>query len=141
MPDNEDFDVEDEGNFLHDDETQFLEDQIADDADPAHQHPEEMVDADPAHAALFPNTANTNSSSRPEKAIPVHQRTTSIYMTKYERARLLGTRALQLSMNAPPMVDLRGEVDPFQIARRELEERKIPLIIRRLLPDGSYEDW
>jgi DNA-directed RNA polymerases I, II, and III subunit RPABC2 len=62
-------------------------------------------------------------------------------MSKYERARILGTRALQLSMNAPPMVDTREETDPLKIAMMELKENKIPMIIRRYLPDGSYEDW
>ena len=38
------------------------------------------------------------------------------FMTKYERARLLGTRALQISMNAPVMVELAGETDPLAIA-------------------------
>lgn len=66
---------------------------------------------------------------------------TTRYLTKYERARLLGTRALQLSMNAPPLIELRGETEALQIAQRELRERKLPLIIRRHLPDGSYEDW
>lgn len=46
-----------------------------------------------------------------------------------------------LSMNAPPMVDVKGETDPLKIAMMELKENKIPLIIRRFLPDGSYEDW
>jgi len=66
---------------------------------------------------------------------------TTRYLTKYERARVLGTRALQISMNAPIMVELEGETDPLQIAMKELRERKIPLIIRRYLPDESYEDW
>jgi len=69
------------------------------------------------------------------------ERKTTRYMTKYERARVLGTRALQISMNAPIMVELQGETDPLQIAQKELKERKIPLIIRRYLPDDSYEDW
>jgi len=68
-------------------------------------------------------------------------RKTTSFMTKYERARILGTRALQISMNAPIMVELAGETDPLQIAMKELKEKKIPLIIRRYLPDGSYEDW
>jgi len=69
------------------------------------------------------------------------EKKTTRYMTKYERARVLGTRALQISMNAPIMVELEGETDPLQIAMKELRERKIPLIIRRYLPDESYEDW
>lgn len=68
-------------------------------------------------------------------------RITTRYMTKYERARVLGTRALQISMNAPVMVDIDGETDPLKIAMKELRERKIPMIIRRYLPDDSYEDW
>jgi DNA-directed RNA polymerase I, II, and III subunit RPABC2 len=62
-------------------------------------------------------------------------------MTKYERARILGTRALQLSMNAPPLVDIKDEIDPLRIAQMELAENKVPIVVRRHLPDGSYEDW
>ncbi|KAK6471603.1 DNA-directed RNA polymerases I, partial [Huso huso] len=69
------------------------------------------------------------------------KRITTSYMTKYERARVLGTRALQIAMCAPVMVELEGETDPLQIAMKELKCRKIPIIIRRYLPDGSYEDW
>ena len=43
------------------------------------------------------------------------------------------------SMNAPVLVDLEGETDPLQIAIKELREKKIPLVIRRYLPDGKYE--
>ncbi|CDF34728.1 unnamed protein product [Chondrus crispus] len=70
------------------------------------------------------------------------ERITTRTLTKYERARILGTRALQLSMGAPPMVEIQpGETDPLVIAKRELQEKKIPITIRRFLPDGSYEDW
>lgn len=69
------------------------------------------------------------------------KRITTRYMTKYERARVLGTRALQIAMCAPVMVELEGETDPLHIAMKELKARKIPFIIRRYLPDGSFEDW
>jgi len=93
---------------------------------------------------------------------PNKVRITTPYLTKYERARILGTRALQiryvdrdsrcinlldvgpdapLSMNAPILVPLDGETDALQVAIKELSQRKIPLIIRRYLPDGSFEDW
>ncbi|KAG9305153.1 hypothetical protein G9A89_010661 [Geosiphon pyriformis] len=74
----------------------------------------------------------------PEKP---REKVTTPYMTKYERARILGTRALQISMNAPILVDRGNETDPLAIARKELREKKIPLMVRRYLPDGSYEDW
>uniref|UniRef100_A0A2C9LL21 DNA-directed RNA polymerases I, II, and III subunit RPABC2 n=2 Tax=Biomphalaria glabrata TaxID=6526 RepID=A0A2C9LL21_BIOGL len=69
------------------------------------------------------------------------KRITTKYMTKYERARVLGTRALQIAMCAPVMVELEGETDPLVIAMKELKARKVPFIIRRYLPDGSFEDW
>ena len=43
------------------------------------------------------------------------EKITTPYMTKYERARVLGTRALQIAMCAPVMVELEGETDPLQI--------------------------
>ena len=79
--------------------------------------------------------------SNPAGSTPNIAKITTRYLTKYERARLLGTRALQLSMNAPPLVELDGETDPLKIAAKELRERKLPLIVRRYLPDGSFEDW
>lgn len=62
-------------------------------------------------------------------------------MTKYEKARILGARALQISMGAPILVDLKGETDSLEIASKELKERVIPIVIRRYLPSGNYEDW
>ncbi|CAK7269685.1 subunit common to RNA polymerases I, II, and III [Sporothrix epigloea] len=82
-----------------------------------------------------------NVKSHKDKKIANELRTTTPFMTKYERARILGTRALQISMNAPVLVDLEGETDPLQIAMKELREKKVPLIVRRYLPDGYYEDW
>lgn len=82
-----------------------------------------------------------NSNGEGGSGVAKEDRITTRYLTKYERARVLGTRALQISMNAPVMVDLDGETDPLKIAMKELRERKIPIIIRRFLPDGSHEDW
>ncbi|OZJ06944.1 hypothetical protein BZG36_00119 [Bifiguratus adelaidae] len=77
----------------------------------------------------------------PSQAKENEEKITTPYMTKYEKARILGTRALQISMNAPILVDLGGETDPLAIAMKELREKKIPLMVRRHLPDGTYEDW
>ncbi|KAN0115020.1 RNA polymerase Rpb6 [Hyaloscypha variabilis] len=97
-----------------------------------------VISGDPAAAA---NRGKGGDKAPKDKKIPHDQRTTTPYMTKYERARILGTRALQISMNAPVLVDLEGETDPLQIAIKELREKKIPLIVRRYMPDGWYEDW
>lgn len=69
------------------------------------------------------------------------KRITKPFLTKYEKTRLLGTRALAISMNAPVTVDTEGETDALKIAIKELEQKKIPLIIRRYLPNGSFEDF
>jgi DNA-directed RNA polymerase I, II, and III subunit RPABC2 len=69
-------------------------------------------------------------------------RVSSAYLTKYEKSRILGTRALQISRNAPVLVELEPhETDPLEIAKKELREKRIPFLIRRYLPDGSHEDW
>ena len=98
-------------------------------------------------AARTAQTRQTIIESNPENvprhlsARPAAVKRTTKYLTKYERARILGTRALQISHNAPILVNLSDEIDPLQIAERELHEKKIPMIIRRYLPDGTYEDW
>ncbi|KAG8898105.1 DNA-directed RNA polymerases I II and III subunit RPABC2 [Tulasnella sp. 403] len=95
----------------------------------------------PPTAHLKPAQTKSKMGSREKFDKPNAVRVTTPYMTKYERARVLGTRALQISMNAPVLVPLEGETDPLEIAIKELSQRKIPLVIRRYLPDGSYEDW
>ncbi len=62
---------------------------------------------------------------------------TSYYLTKYERVRVLGTRATQISMGAPPTIDITGMTDALTIAERELELRLIPIIVIRTLPNGT----
>ena len=44
-------------------------------------------------------------------------------------------------MNAPVLVPVDEETDPLEIAMKELAAKKIPLIVRRFLPDGTFEDW
>jgi len=61
------------------------------------------------------------------------------YITKYEFARVLGTRALQISMNAPIMIDIGQETDPLKIAIMEFEQNRLPFKIIRRLPNGKTE--
>ncbi|KAK2980300.1 hypothetical protein RJ640_024132 [Escallonia rubra] len=102
---------------------------------------EEELEADNKKEDDVPDADLADTEERQEQEQRERPRKTSKYMTKYERARILGTRALQISMNAPVMVELEGETDPLEIAMKELRQRKIPFTIRRYLPDGSYEDW
>ena len=63
------------------------------------------------------------------------------YMTKYEKARILSTRALQISMNAPVMIDIGNLTSVIDIAEKELKECKIPFTICRYLPNGELTEW
>jgi len=63
-------------------------------------------------------------------------------LTKYEKTRILGQRAKQLNNGARPLVKLSTQIiDGYLIALKELEEKKIPVIIRRPLPGGASEYW
>lgn len=68
-------------------------------------------------------------------------RITLPYLTKFEKARILGARSLQISMGAPLLIENKSETDALEIAAQEMKNRKIPITIRRYLPNGKYEDW
>jgi DNA-directed RNA polymerase subunit K len=52
--------------------------------------------------------------------------------TRFERARILGARALQVSLGAPILIDVPTElIDPVEIAEREFEAGVIPITVRR----------
>lgn len=71
---------------------------------------------------------------------PLHR--TIPYLTKYERARVLGQRAKQIETGAKPLVKVpESIVDGYIIAELELREKKIPFIIRRPIPGGGCEYW
>ena len=62
-------------------------------------------------------------------------------LTRFERARIAGARALQLSLGAPVLIELAPKVsDPIDIAMSELKQGVLPMTIRRTLPDGIFED-
>ena len=52
-------------------------------------------------------------------------------LTRFERARLLGARAIQISMGAKPLVELSGSLDPIDIAYEELKAGVLPLDVIR----------
>jgi DNA-directed RNA polymerase I, II, and III subunit RPABC2 len=63
-------------------------------------------------------------------------------MTKYEKTRILGQRAKQINDGATPFVKVpEGVIDGYLIALKELEDKKIPFIIRRPLPNRGSEYW
>ena len=71
---------------------------------------------------------------------PLHR--TLPFLTKYEKARILGQRAKQIETGAKPLVKVpENIVDGYVIAELELREKKIPFIIKRPIPGGAFEYW
>lgn len=62
-------------------------------------------------------------------------------LTRFEKARIMGARALQLSLGAPPFIAIPASArTSLDIAMDELEQRVIPIVIRRTLPNGDFQN-
>jgi len=62
-------------------------------------------------------------------------------LTRFERARVVGARALQIALGAPVLIDVDpGSLSPIDIATQELEVGALPISIRRTLPDGTSQN-
>ena len=89
----------------------------------------EIIETDPAHEPV---------------EIPAEKGKISIgppTLTRFEKARIMGARALQLSLGAPPFIPIPKTARiSLDIAMEELEKRVIPIVIRRVLPNGDYQN-
>ncbi len=64
-----------------------------------------------------------------------------VRLTRFEKARITGARSLQLSLGAPILTKIPPEfTDTIMIAKYELEKKTLPISIRRILPNGLYQD-
>jgi DNA-directed RNA polymerase I, II, and III subunit RPABC2 len=71
---------------------------------------------------------------------PLHQ--TLPFLTKYEKTRILGERTHQINSGAKPFITVEPDIiDGYLIALKELEQKKIPFIVKRPLPNGGCEYW
>ncbi len=62
-------------------------------------------------------------------------------LTRFEKARIMGARALQLSLGAPPFIPIPKTARiSLDISMEELDQRVIPITIRRVLPNGDYQN-
>ena len=80
----------------------------------------------------------TESFKNPRLTLP--------YFTKYEYTALIGTRAQQIAEGAKPLVSLDGLLTSsprfvWDVAEREINEKKLPFIIHRRFPNGESEYW
>ena len=62
-------------------------------------------------------------------------------LTRFERARIMGARALQLSLGAPVFIEIpKNATTSLEIAMEELKQKVIPIVIKRTLPNGDYQN-
>ncbi len=120
---NEEYIEEEEEDFHVGEDVEDLEEELQDEEDDEYIGLEDI----------------TEPSIMPESSNKI--KVTSKYLTKYEKTRILGARALQISLGSPPTVDIGNITDSYEIAMLELQQKKIPIIIRRYLPNNTFEDW
>ena len=85
--------------------------------------------------------AKTQKKARQPSLTPFEVKIGPPKLTRFEKARIVGARSLQIAMGAPPFISTEGAYrGPIEIATAELEEDALPISIRRSLPDGTTQD-
>lgn len=89
----------------------------------------------------YDDIIDINELEIPAVEIPKENRITDPDMTHYEKVRILGLRTKQIIMGAKPMIKSESTLTAVDIAKYELINKTIPLIIKRPLPNNTYELW
>jgi len=96
------------------------------------QHPECKLDY--VEQVVQYLSAHSNPVDEKHKTCP--------FLTNFEKTKIIGLRANQISKGSSPFITVPAHVtDVRQIARLELEQKRLPFIIKRPLPDGTFEYW
>lgn len=128
--DEDDEDMDDDESYLQKFEKDIKKNYVND------YHPECLLqNYDEVAKLCFVTRDNNNIINDPlHKTLP--------FLTKYERARVLGQRAKQIESGAIPFIELDPNIiEAHIIAEMELKAKKLPFIIRRPIPGGAFEYW
>jgi len=109
--------------------------------DGEHEKETENVDDDEECLYEYDDLIDERDTEKPSIEVAKNERTTDPQMTHYERVRLLGIRAKQIAMGSKVMVKYNGNLGAVELAKYELNNKTTPLIIKRPLPNNSYELW
>ena len=72
----------------------------------------------------------------------VNKKVCKPFITKFEKAKVIGVRAEMIASGSPAMINVpKGVTSAYDISMLEFKAKKIPLMIRRFLPNGQFEDW
>ena len=119
-----------------DDNDEYLQKLNSDNSKLLHFHQETL-------SSNYNEITNLTKITRDENGIiidPLHK--TLPFLTKYEYTRILGQRAKQIEQGAQPFIKIdENIIDPYLIAKKELENKKLPFIIKRPLPCSGFEYW
>ena len=85
------------------------------------------------------NSTIINSDKEMEKVIIEEDKKTLPFLTKYEKARIIGLRTQQLASGSKPVIDTSNLNSNLEIAEKELKLKKIPFIIKRRLPNNKFD--
>jgi DNA-directed RNA polymerase I, II, and III subunit RPABC2 len=127
-------------------ETEILEEE-----DAAAVAPDENAEFDPLaflhkfHPETILDYAETIAPQIPLSSVPPTDdsaHTSQPFLTLYEKTKILGFRANQIAQGAAPYIAVPAFIrDVTEIARLELEARRLPYIVKRPMPDGTFEYW
>ena len=119
-----------------DDNEEYLQKLNSDNSKLLHFHQETL-------SSNYNEISNLTKITRDENGIiidPLHK--TLPFLTKYEYTRILGQRAKQIEQGAQPFIKIdENIIDPYLIAKKELENKKLPFIIKRPMPCSGFEYW
>jgi DNA-directed RNA polymerase I, II, and III subunit RPABC2 len=144
-------DLEDTAGGLYDDQEDVAEDLDDIDEEGAADAAEENAEFDPLTFLhkFHPETLLDYAEkilpmipllSSPPIDDPNH--TSQPFLTLYEKTKIIGFRANQLAQGAVAYITVPGHVrDVTEIARMELEQKRLPFIVKRPMPDGTFEYW
>jgi DNA-directed RNA polymerase subunit K/omega len=131
----EDIDLAEDGAVLEDVQRKDLGNELM------RFHPEARIDTletvsmDIQLTNVPPSFLNADGQADPKhRSVP--------FLTQFEKTKVLGFRTNQLSQGARPYIAVPAHVtDLREIAKMELDARRLPFIIKRPMPDGSFEKW
>jgi DNA-directed RNA polymerase I, II, and III subunit RPABC2 len=125
---------------------EYVDDLVEDEVEVPGDEPHDMLLK--FHPETVIDYAETVLPSVPLQVVPAGSTATDAnhtsppFLTVYERTKILGTRANQIADGARPFIVVPDHMtDPLEIAKLELEQRRLPFIVKRPMPDGTFEYW
>ena len=118
-------------------------------ADQARQTQDSLLTLYKHHPECILDYMETVASKLPIRVAPISEgapvdpnHTTQPFLTHFEKTKILGFRTNQLAQGARPYVEVPAYITKtLEIAKMELEQRRLPFILKRPLPDGTFEYW